>query len=360
MIKRLHWFFKVWILFFVLFFVYFFLTVVIPKFLPTKIISGEIRGLIFQNQIWRGTVFVTGDLITMPNVFITILPGTKVYIKKSGDKNNLDLIPWHLSHGINTGADYKGIKTGEPFWDEKEKTLLRLSNVIASGTKGQPITITSFDGEGSPYDINLIRVENGELTGVIISNYRRFEIGSDVKVMVSSFENTGECSICISSGSPLIKGNIFKKGKRDFVNVSDGTPLIYGNTFLESEGDGILIQTSHLESVRIFNNLFQVPSRKAIKLLSAGQTGDISGNLFMLGDIELDCNNRIKLFNNLIKVNVVFRNNGGCSGEYTLLENYWEIEDVNNVLNARISGISDEFRVKIPKILKNSPFSVIK
>ena len=80
----------------------------------------------------------------------------------------------------------------------------------------------------------------------------------------------------------------------------------------------------------------------------------------MLGDIELDCNNRIKLFNNLIKVNVVFRNNGGCGGEYTILENYWEIGDVNSVLNARISGISDEFRVKIPKILKNSPFSTIK
>ena len=355
MINNWHWFFKVCILFLAIFIFWFFVASVIPKILPTKVISGEIRGLIFQNQIWRGDIFINGDLVTLPNVRITITPGTKVYISKSGDKNNFDLLPWHLNHGVNTGPEMRGVLTGEPFWDEKEKVFVYISNLTAEGSKEQPIIFTSSGGEGSPYDINLIRIENGELSRVNLSNYRRLEAGPNVLFLNSTFENTGECAICIQKGNPLIKENTFKKGKRDFINIFDATPLILANKFLESEGDGISVQTNQNNQVRIFNNLFTMPSRKVIKIKTINQKGDIAGNNFILGEIELPCSNKVRLTNNLIRVKILFKNIGGCSGEYLIYENYWEIMDIQSILNARISGTTSQFQVKISKILKNPP-----
>ena len=247
--KKLHWFFKVWILVLPIFFIWLGAYLILPKILPTKLVTGEIRGLIFQNQIWSGTIFITGDLVTLPNVQITIKSGTRIYINKNGDKNNLDYIPWHLDHGVNTGLDNRGILKGEPFWDEGEKVQIRISNLVALGNSENKIIVTSAPGEGSPYDVNLIKIQSGELSNVKFSNYRRLEIGSDVKVIQSSFENSGDCAICISNGSPLILNNIFKKGKRNYLESQNGDPLIKGNEFLESEGDGILIGESGMNEM---------------------------------------------------------------------------------------------------------------
>lgn len=355
MIHSLHWFFKVWIVIFVIFLIGFIFSIILPKTLPDKTISGEIRGIIFQNQIWTGTVFIDGDLIALPSVTITIKPGTLVYINKNGDKNNLDLMPWHLKHGINTSGDERGVLKGEPFWDEKEKVFFWVFNLKALGEAQKPIIISSPGEQGSAYDINLIRIESGEISRVNFSNYRRFEIGSDVKITNSTFTNTGECSICISSGNPLIKDNIFQKGKKFYLDIENGSPLITGNKFLESEGNGVILRSLPGNSIRVFNNLFQMPSRKAVTVNSINLDGDIAGNNFILGDIQIPCQSKVRLINNLIRVKLIFFNIGGCSGEYTILENYWEITEIQSILNARISGTSDKFKARIPRILKNSP-----
>lgn len=351
----LHWFFKVWIVIVALFLIGFVFSIVLPKTLPNKIVSGEIKGIIFQNQIWRGTIIVDGDLIALPNVTIKIEPGTLVYISKKGDKNNLDFLPWHLKYGINTLGDERGILKGEPFWDEKEKVFFWVFNLKALGEDQRPIIITSLGEQGSAYDINLIKIENGEISKVNFSNYRRLEIGLDVKITESTFTNTGECSLCISSGNPLIKDNTFQKGKKFYMDVENGSPLITGNKFLESEGNGVIFRSLPGNSIRIFNNLFQMPSRKAIIVNSINLDGDMAGNNFILGDIQIPCQSRVNLINNLIRAKLIFFNIGGCSGEYTILENYWEIEDQQSILNARVAGITDKFKVKIPRVLKNPP-----
>ena len=352
--KQLHWFFKIILATLFIFLFWILISVVLPGILPIKKVSGEVRGLIFQDQLWNGEIFITGDLVTLPNVNVGLESGTRVYISKKSDKNNFDILPWHLSNGVNTGPEYRGILAGEPFWDEKEKVFVYFSHLKTLGN-GDPVMITSLGENKSPYDINLIKIEDGELSGVHFSNYRRLEIGPNVKIADSTFDNTGECAVCVSSGSPLIKGNTFKNGKRDFINISDATPLIIENEFLESRGDGLLIQSGSDNFIRIFDNLFQMPSKKSIKINSVNQKGDISGNFFLLGDIELPCNNRVRLINNQIRASLIFKNIGGCTGEYTVFENYWEIMDAQNILNARISGASDQFKVKIPRILKSPP-----
>lgn len=353
--KNVHWFFKVCFLILLLLFFWFTISFILPKILPTKIISGEVRGLIFQNQIWKGEVIITGDLVTMPEVKLNIEPGSRIIISKGGDKNNLDIIPWHLQHGINTGPEYRGIKTSEPFWDEKEKIFIYVSNLEALGQNDKPIIITSKGLEGSPYDINLIRIQKGEVSKVIFSNYRRLEIGPEVRVLDSKFENSGECAICVNSGSPLIKGNAFKIGKRDYINIQEASPLILGNHFFESSGDGVFIQSSEANPVRIFNNIFEMPNKKSIRINTINQTGEILGNNFKLGDMQFPCQTGVKLVGNSISVKVMFVNIGGCSGEYIFGENYWEIDNTQNIINARISGISEYFKVRIPRILKLPP-----
>lgn len=353
--KNVHWFFKVCFLISLLLFFWYLVSFILPKILPTRIVLGEIRGLIFQNQIWKDEIFITGDLITFPGVKIIILPGAKIFISNSGDKNNIDFLPWHLKNGINTGPDERGVLNGEPFWDEKEKVKILISNLEAFGEKDAPIILTSLGGKGSPYDINLIKIQNGWISKVHFSNYRRLEIGPNVLVSDSFFSESGECSICISSGNPLVKRNTFKNNKRNFLNVENSSPLITENTFLESEGDGILFQLSQINQIRVFNNTFQMPSKKAIKIDSINQEGSISGNNFILGDIRLPCSSKVRMVNNLIRGKVLFFSSGGCSGEYILLENYWEIMDIGSILNARVSGTTDHFSVKIPRILKSPP-----
>ena len=352
--KRLHWFFKVWILFIPLILLWFGITTILPKLLPTKLVTGKIHGLIFQNQIWSGTVYITGDLITLPSVQIDIKAGSKIFIYKKGDKNNFDLIPWHLKNGINTGSEYRGIQTGEPFWDEKEKIQVYISNLRALGFSDRQIIITSFPEEGSPYDVNLIKIGAGELSNIKFSNYRRLEVGQNVKLTQNSFENSGDCAICIADGSPMILENTFKKGKRNYIEIKNGESLIKSNDFLEGESDGILIVDGGNNYVRILNNTFEIPSKKAIKILSDSYI-EISSNNLMLGDIELPCKNKAKIFNNLIKVKILFKNVGNCAGEYEIGGNYWEIQDPKSILDARISGTSDRFKVKIPKILNFPP-----
>lgn len=353
--KKLHWFFKVCLLMLFVLMIWFSLTLLSPRILPIKKASGEIRGIIFQNQLWYGNIYITGDLITLPNVQIDVKAGTKIFINKNGDKNNFDLFPWHLKNGININEKYHGILTGEPFWDEKEKIQIHFSQLNAKGTDVAPIIFTSAGENGSPYDINLINIQDGELENVEFSNYRRLEIGPEVKLIKSNFENSGDCAVCISRGSPLVLNNTFKRGRSNYIKIISSDPVIKGNRFLESEGDGILIESSVESSIRIFENIFQMPSRRAIKVESAGVRADIFENNFILGDIQLPCNNNVRLFNNLIKVNIVFVSFGGCSGEYTISSNYWEIMSSKDILNARISGESDKFKVKIPRILKTPP-----
>lgn len=352
--KKIHWFFRVLILLILFTILWFGITILLPKLLPTKLVTGEIRGIIFQNQVWNGNIYIVGDLITLPNVQIEILAGSKVFINKNGDKHNFDLLPWHLRDGINTGLEYHGILNGDPFWDEKEKIQIHISNLQALGHPDNQIIISSFPEEGSPYDINLIKVNNGELSNIKFSNYRRLEIGQNVKLTQNYFANTGDCAVCVTNGSPLISENVFKKGKRNYIEIQSGEPLIKTNRFLEGEGDGILIIEGGINQIRIFYNVFEIPSKKAIKILSGSSVG-ISNNRILLGDIEMPCKNNTEIFNNLIKVKILFKNVGNCAGEYELGENYWEIKDTESILEARISGTSDKFKVKVPRILKFPP-----
>ena len=160
----------------------------LPRVLPTASVSGgEVYGIIFRNQVWQGNIIISGDLITLPGVLVTILPGTNITVLKSGDKFNLDFSLQHTKDGVNTELVNHGVENGEPFLNEREKIHIRIHNIYVQGNIGKPVRINSADPMGSPYDINEIEFDNGEMNFLELSNYRKLEIGPNVIVKNSIF-----------------------------------------------------------------------------------------------------------------------------------------------------------------------------
>lgn len=355
--RSLHWFIKFSIFFFIFILILIFLSL-LNWILPIKIVSNsEVRGLVFGNQIWKGNIWISGDTFVLPGTVVTLAPGTKVLISGFGDKNNYDFLPWHLRSGVNTADTNHGIFKGEPFWDESSKVQVRFWKVLAKGTKEQPVTISSDNQSDNIYDINLIRIEKGKLEGVNFSNYRRLEIGQNVLIKNSNFNFTGECAVCISRGTPTIEHNTFRNGKRFFIDIGLASPYIKGNNFFESEGDGIIYDAIDQSEVKLVENTFQIPGKKAVIVGSNNIGGRILQNLFNQGDIEIPCYSKIRIESNYLKNKIIFRNSESCKGEFIIGENFWDTLDIDSVINTKFIGQTQNFRVIVPSILMKSPLN---
>lgn len=352
-LSKKYWYLSIVLVLIFLIFVFIF---ILPFILPKSVRSGEISGVIFNNQIWKGDINIVGDTIALPGTTIQIEPGSRILIAKNGDRFNFFVLPWFTKYGINTGIEDRGVDKGEPFWDENAKIQLRLDNVKINGTIDKPVVISSNSHPGSRYDINLISFNRGEISFADLSNYRQLEIGKEVKVKNSKLSHTGDCALCLQTGTQIITGNEFKDGLKHFIKVNEGESKIEDNRFLTSDGDGVMFFGGSDSRIILRNNFFDMPNRTAVKIDSVEQGGVISGNFFNGGNIELPCHSRVSLIDNFIKVQLVFKDiYNNCQGEYLIGSNYWEILDAQAIINARIVGHTEKYHVKIPNFLKSAP-----
>ena len=357
-IKKLHWFLKFAVISTAIFIPVFIIYFISVRVLPDQVlVNTEVYGFVFRNQVWQGTINISGDLVTLPGTKVSVLPGTKVVVSRRGDRYNLDYLPWHIKNGINTSDLFHGVDTGEPFWDEREKIQLRFSRLEVIGTQELPVEITSDSVPGSPYDINLIKVRAGNFNFVNFSNYRRLEVGDKINITNSNFRKTGVCSICISFGEPLIYKNTFQGSVKSYLWIGLASPKISKNKFLESNGDGIIYSGDNTSNVIVVGNTFSIPGKKSIKVLPVDEGGVISNNFIASGDIELPCNSKVAIKQNYIRSNVIFNTQGGCNGEYVFEPNFWEILNPRETLESRIVGRTTDFKVKIPYALPKSPIN---
>lgn len=335
--------------------------VVLPKLVPTKHLSNtEVYGLIIGNQVWEGTIRIKGDVITLATTSIVLKPGTKVLVATGGDRSNLDFLPWHKKSGINTTATEGGVRVGEPFWDENQKIQVHFSRLTALGTKEQPIIITSESISGSPYDFNSITIGQGVLTNIVASNYRRLEIGEKVIIRDSHFKNTGECSICVGRGSPVMMDNIFENSLRESIWVNKASPKISNNLFNNLVGAGIRINSQIIGQPNISQNSFEMPGNLAIDILSGEEIegGVISFNYFSGNSlIRLPCDSKIKIVQNSLLGLFEFMV-GSCNRSYTFGSNFWGTDDIKVVLNEKIINKEKRFQILIPFLLKEPPQNV--
>lgn len=357
----MHWFFKLLLIITLILVPFLVIFVFLPKVVPAKKISNaEISGLIVRSQEWSGNIRIKGDITTAFTTTVTLMPGTVVLVSTEGDKANIDYLPWHLKSGINILEDYHGVKVGEPFWDEWKKIQLNFNRLNAIGTKEQPIVIKSDTTNGSPYDFNAIFVKHGVLSNVKLSNYRRFELGKDVSVSDSLFSNTGECSICVTTGEPKIFKNRFERSLRESIWISQSSPEITDNLFMNLAGAGIRLDPKRFGQPTISYNTFEMPGFLALDVVSGGEDkGGIISNNFISGNstIRLSCDTRLNISGNSILGQVSFKT-GGCSGTYTFGSNYWGVPDLKTILSEKITHKEKTFQIAIPKFL-DQPFSKV-
>lgn len=354
---KTHWFFKVLLVFALLLCSWAFFYFTLPRLLPTqRVETSEIYGLILSDQIWGGDIKIVGDIYSPTNSTVTLLPGTKIKVAIKGDKSNMDFLPWHRKSGVNTGVSYKGVNIGEPFWDETEKIQIHLNKLIIQGEPSNPVIISSDSISPSQYDFNIIRVKSGFITNAVFSNYRRFEIGNDLTIANSSFKDTGECALCISRSSPKILNNTFENSSRESIWIDRGSPEINNNLFINLEGEGIKIDSRRLSLPVITNNLFEMPQKIALDIISGGQKkeGLIARNIFSGNSvIKIACDAKFKIRDNTILGLVGFYS--GCDGGFTFGPNFWGNSDSKIVMSEKILNKYSNFKIDIPDVLISPP-----
>lgn len=357
---KLHWFFKVGLVFLSLFLVWVIFYFIIPLFLPSqKISNSEVYGLVLSDQVWEGEVRIVGDIFSPNNSTITIMPGTKVLVSIKGDKSNLDFLPWHRKNGVNTGDWEQGVSNGEPFWDETEKIQIHLNKVLVLGEVANPVIIASDSVNPSPYDFNVLSIRSGEINYAKFSNYRRFLIGPDVVIRNSSFKDTGECSLCLYAGKPQVLKSTFENSLRESIWIERASPLIEDNLFINLEGDGIRIDSKRISAPLILNNTFEMPQGIAIEISSAGriEEGVIARNIFSgNSEIQIACDTKIRITDNLILARIGFSN--GCDGGFIFGPNFWGTPDTKSIINEKIINKYDKFSIEIPSTLLSPPKDV--
>ncbi len=359
--KTLHWFIRFILILISMIITIWFLVAAFPRVLPTANLSSTSKwGIILSNEHWSGEIKIVGDIWALPGTTVTIDPGTKITVASSGDKFNQHYLPWGLKSGLNTGGDWFGVKNGELFWDESEKIQIRLSRVIALGTKEQPIIFTSDHDSLNPYDFNVISAVSGVFDHVHASNYRRFLLGNGVIVVNSVFKSAGECSLCAEYTSPTISNNIFEGSLRSHILVIGGDPKISDNLFSQGSPVGIEIDPQNWAKPLIYNNDFEMDSKIAIKLTAGDEDkgGVISSNTFSGGSIlEIPCNSNISIVQNQIRGRLKLASLGNCIGEIVIGPNFWGSSDSDVILNEKIVGRESGFNVLIPQILDRPPVS---
>lgn len=359
----MHWFLKLLSIFFIVLLIWLVVSELIPKILPERSLSDkDLHGIIFLNQHWSGTIHITGDLITTPGVSVRVDPGTHIIVSKDGDRFNMDYLPWHLKSGLNTGETYHGVKNAELFWDESQKIQIHLNKFIALGTTQQPITITSnaSPSEKLPFNFNVFSFNEGILSHIAASNYRRMEIGDKVTIRDSSFENTGDCSICIDGGSPSIINNTFKDGVREYIWDFGGSPRISDNLFLPTKGKGVVVDPDMDGALSLTHNDFETQGVEALDFLTGDEDigGVISFNNFIGGSlIKIPCDSKVKFLENNIGSLISFQK-GGCKQTLSFGPNYWGSADPKTVLSERILKQDSNLTVNIPSVLSTPPASV--
>ncbi len=354
---KIHWFFKVLFVFTTLFLIWVIFYYGLPKLLPVqRIESNEVYGLIFSDQIWAGEIRIVGDIYSPTNNTVTVLPGTKIYVSITDDKSNLDYLPWHQKSGVNTEEANRGVNRGEPFWDESEKIQIHLNNLIILGEPSSPVTIASNSVDPSPYDFNVIKIRKGNITNAVFSNYRRFEVGSNVTIANSVFTETGECSLCLTTGNPKIENNSFETSLKESIWVQKASPEIKNNLFINLTGNGIVIDSKRLSLPQITNNVFEMPQGVAINFVSGGQSNEglIAQNVFSGNSlIKIACDTKVKIRDNVLLGLVSFSN--GCDGSYTFGPNYWGTPDPRVVMKEKILDKYDKFVITVPNVLLSPP-----
>jgi hypothetical protein len=184
-------------------------------------------GVLNKDEIWGGTIHVTGDIDVIEGVTLTILPGTIVKVALTDDQHKGRDEP--ITGDIHFPKD-------PPFY-EKEKITIRISGTLnAIGTPDNMIVFTSESATPTTQDWGGLDIFHGRLEYAIVeyAQYNNIQHSSDVVIANSIIRNI--LADCIGIGhsnpiSPQILNNEIYNCGHEGIDLAGGSAIIKGNYF---------------------------------------------------------------------------------------------------------------------------------
>ncbi len=195
-------------------------------------------GVISKDEVWSGTIHVTGDINVKPDVTLTILPGTTVLISANNDINNLfghmecdGIENYDLLIGIKEEDNYNcGVHKGEPYRDEASHVSIIVSGTLkAIGTEKDRIVFKSDSPNPTIYDWNHLSIQSGILSYANVENYRNLDTHGDVEISHNNLKNIGECGVCANSNKAKILFNNISYAGHELIDMHDSSPYVHSN-----------------------------------------------------------------------------------------------------------------------------------
>ena len=187
----------------------------------------EKSGVLSEDEVWSGTIYVTGDIDVIEGVTLTILPGTIVKVALTDDQHKGRDEPV-------TGDIY--FPKDPPFY-EKEKITIRISGTLnAIGTPDNMIVFTSKSATPTTQDWGGLDIFHGRLEYAIVeyAQYNNIQHSSNVVIANSIIRNI--LADCIGIGhsnpiSPQILNNEIYNCGHEGIDLAGGSAIIKGNYF---------------------------------------------------------------------------------------------------------------------------------
>jgi hypothetical protein len=187
----------------------------------------EKSGVINEDEVWSGTIYVTGDIDVMEGVTLTILPGTIVKIALTDDQHKGRDEPV-------TGDIY--FPKDPPFYEKEKITISILGTLNAIGTPDNMIVFTSESANPTTQDWGGLNIFHGKLEYAIVeyAQYNNIQHSSDVVISNNIIRNSLGCCIGIGHSnqvSPQILNNDIYNCGHEGIDYAGGSALIKGNYF---------------------------------------------------------------------------------------------------------------------------------
>ncbi len=184
-------------------------------------------GVLNKDEVWGGTIHITGDIDVMEGVTLTILPGTIIKIALTDDQHKGRDEPV-------TGDIY--FPKDPPFY-EKEKITIYIRGILnAVGTPDNMIVFTSESAAPTTHDWGGLDIFHGRLEYAIVeyAQYNNIQHSSDVVIANSIIRNSlGDC-IGIGHSNPIspqiLNNEIYNCG-HEGIDLAGGSAIIKGNYF---------------------------------------------------------------------------------------------------------------------------------
>jgi hypothetical protein len=236
---------------------------------PVEIHDQSISGGIKQDQIWSGTIHVTGDVEVEEGTTLKIEPGTVVKVAAQSDDQ----------HG-GTDHPHDPPFPKDPDRLETQSTKIFITGTIqAIGERDNMITFTSDSENPTTWDWDGLDIKHGKLEYVIVeyARYTNLQHSSDVVIANSIIRNILECCLCIGHSSPIspqiLNNDIYNCG-HEAIDYAGGSALIKGNYFHrenleiqpdpESGGCGVIVYENAYPTIE--NNTFEKHSNAILFL----------------------------------------------------------------------------------------------